>query len=246
MGVLARSLDDVKLFSKAIDLFIGRPIPARESIDECRFAFVKTDQFGIEGSEDLEIAWAQAKQILSSAGCSIEELDLGEKYEGWMGPDGRYTQMCRAEAGVSMRREYVIGQDEMGKDLPAWCENDITPEALLSARDELAVLRPEFDTIVKRYDAIITPTLPDVAPDISSGGRPYFNSLWTGLHVPTVHVPGFAGADGMPMGLTLVGARFQDQGLLEVAQKVARLWIGADGGKMKKVPAPQGAIHVKP
>jgi len=50
----------------------------------------------------------------------------------------------------------------------------------------------------------------------------------------------------MPMCLTLVGARFQDQDLLEVAQKVAALWIGADFGKKKKVPAPKGAIHVKP
>jgi hypothetical protein len=64
--------------------------------------------------------------------------------------------------------------------------------------------------------------------------------------VPTVHVPGFAGEDGLPMGLTLVGARFKDQALLEVAQTVAGVWIGADGGKMKKVPAPDGAVHVKP
>jgi amidase len=246
MGILARSVDDLKLFAQAIDLFNKRPAPTLKALSECRFAFVKTDQFETEGSEDLKAVWEQAKQVLISAGCSVEEIDLGEKYEGWMGPDGRFTQMCRAEAGVCMRREYVIGKEQMGKDLPAWCENDITPETLLSARDDLAVLRPDFDKIANRYDAIITPTLSDVAPDVSSGGRPYFNSLWTGLHAPTVHVPGFAGADGMPMGLTLVGARFKDQALLEVAQVVAGIWIGADEGKLKKVPAPEGVVHVKP
>lgn len=246
MGILARSIDDFKLFAQAIELFKGRPAPKKKAINQCEFAFVKTDQFDLEASDDLKNVWEQAKKALVATGALVDILDLGDKYEGWMGPEGRFTQMCRAEAGVCMRREYVIGKDLMGKDLPAWCENAITPEALLLARDDLAFLRPDFDKIASRYDAIITPTLPDVAPDVSSGGRPYFNSLWTGLHAPTVHVPGFAGADGMPMGLTLVGARFKDSDLLEVAQAVAGVWIGADGGKMKKVPAPEGVVHVKP
>jgi amidase len=246
MGILARSVDDLKLFSHAIDLFKGRPLPQKKPVNQCEFAFVKTDQFDLEASDDLKAVWEQAKKELVATGAMVDVLDLGPKYEGWMGPDGRFTQMCRAEAGVNMQREYVIGKDQMGKDLPAWCENDITPETLLCARDDLAILRPDFDRIVGQYDAIITPTLPDVAPDVSSGGRRYFNSIWTGLHMPTVHVPGFAGADGMPMGMTLVGARFKDQDLLEVAQVVAGVWIGADGGDMKRVPAPEGVVHVRP
>jgi len=246
IGILARSVADLKLFAHAINLFKGRPTPAQRPVNQCRFAFVKTDQFDIEGSNDLKVVWAQAKQLLLATGCQVEQIDLGPKYEGWMGPDGRFTQMCRSEGGVAMQREYVVGKTQMGEGLPAWVDNDINPLEMLRARDDLSALRPEFDEIVSRYDAIITPTLPDTAPLVTSGGRPYFNSLFTGLHVPTVHVPGFAGEDGMPMGLTLVGGRFKDQDLLEVAEVVAEVWIGADGGKLKRIPAPEGAVHVKP
>lgn len=227
-------------------MFKGRPTPKQKPINQCKFAFFKTDQFDIEGSDDIKVVWESAKQLLVDAGCIVEEVDLGPKYEGWMGPDGRFTQMCKAEGGVAMKREYVIGKNQMGEGLLDWVDNDINPFEMLKARDELSILRPEFDEIVSRYDAIITPTLPDTAPVVTSGGRPGYNSLFTGLHVPTVHIPGFAGEDGMPMGLTLVGGRFKDQDLLEVAKLVAEVWIGADGGKLKRIPAPEGVVHVKP
>jgi amidase len=176
----------------------------------------------------------------------VEEIDLGSKYKGWMGAQGRFTQIVKAEGGVAMKREYVIGKGQMGEGLPEWVDNDINPFVMLKARDELAALRPDFDAIAGQYDAIITPTVPNTAPPVTVGDRPGFNSLFTGLHVPTVHIPGFAGEDGMPMGLTLVGARYKDQDLLEVARVVAEVWIGADGGKLKRVPAPEGTVHVKP
>jgi Asp-tRNA(Asn)/Glu-tRNA(Gln) amidotransferase A subunit family amidase len=217
-----------------------------KSINQCKIAFYKTDQFQPEVSEDLVNTWEKAKHLLSDKGCIVEEIDLGSKYNGWMGAQGRFTQIILAEGGVAMKREYVVGKEQMGEGLSGWVDKSIDPLVMLKARHELAALRPEFDAIAGQYDAIITPTLPDTAPPVTSGGRPGFNSLFTGLHVPTVHVPGFAGEDGMPMGLTLVGARYKDQDLLEVAKMVAEVWIGADGGKLKRVPAPEGVVHVKP
>lgn len=248
LGFHARSISDFELIAKALDLFKGRrPANLMKPIGQHKFAFIKTDEFEPEATDDLKAIWEQAKQVLSATGASVIELDLGKTYAGWSGPDGKFTDMCAVEGAVALQRECVVGGDEVGTGVFEWFAKDISFESMLAARDELAILKPDFDSIVSQYDAIIAPTVHNVAPIAGQGGGlPFFGSLWTGLGVPTVHVPGFAGESGMPMGLTLVGARYKDQDLLEVARAVAGVWIGADGGKMRKIPAPEGVVHIQP
>lgn len=226
---------DFDLIVQTLDLFKGRAAKPRKLVGQCNFAFVKTDQFDPEASDDLKRVWEQAKQTLLATGAGVKELDLGNKFEGWMGPDGKFTDLCAAEGAVTLQRECVVGGSRVGQGVYGWFAKDIPFEKMLGIRDQLANLRPDFDSICSQYDAIITPTVHNVAPVAGQGGGlPFFGSLWTGLGVPTVHVPGFAGESGMPMGLSLVGARYPDQNLLEVAKTVAEVWIGADEGRMKE------------
>jgi Asp-tRNA(Asn)/Glu-tRNA(Gln) amidotransferase A subunit family amidase len=48
--------------------------------------------------------------------------------------------------------------------------------------------------------------------------------MWTILHVPVLNVIGFKGENGMPVGLTLVGARYADRSLLYAAKTVGALF----------------------
>ena len=48
--------------------------------------------------------------------------------------------------------------------------------------------------------------------------------MWTFLHAPVLNVIGFKGENGMPVGLTLVGARYADRGLLHAAKTVGPLF----------------------
>ena len=52
--------------------------------------------------------------------------------------------------------------------------------------------------------------------------------MWTLLHVPVVNIPGFTGAKNLPIGLSLVGARYQDRELLQAAEYVGRLFSAED------------------
>ena len=45
--------------------------------------------------------------------------------------------------------------------------------------------------------------------------------MWTILHAPCVTIPGFKGPRGLPIGVTIGGARYGDARLLEVAATVA-------------------------
>ena len=49
-------------------------------------------------------------------------------------------------------------------------------------------------------------------------GDASFNSMWTLLHVPVINLPGFVGPSGMPVGLSLVAARYKDRHLLAMAK----------------------------
>lgn len=48
--------------------------------------------------------------------------------------------------------------------------------------------------------------------------------MWTVLHQPVVNVPGFTGAHGLPIGLSLVAPRYNDVHLVEVAKQVGKVF----------------------
>lgn len=52
--------------------------------------------------------------------------------------------------------------------------------------------------------------------------------------MPVINVPAFKGEDDMPVGISLVAARYRDQQLLEVAKAVGPLLV-AEGGWVSKL-----------
>lgn len=44
--------------------------------------------------------------------------------------------------------------------------------------------------------------------------------MWTILHAPAINVPGLRGADGMPVGLTVVGGRYTEQRVIDIAERL--------------------------
>jgi Asp-tRNA(Asn)/Glu-tRNA(Gln) amidotransferase A subunit family amidase len=52
---------------------------------------------------------------------------------------------------------------------------------------------------------------------LGSTGDPLFNRTWTLLGTPCVHLPGFAGPAGLPVGVQLVGRAGDDATTLAAA-----------------------------
>jgi Asp-tRNA(Asn)/Glu-tRNA(Gln) amidotransferase A subunit family amidase len=89
----------------------------------------------------------------------------------------------------------------------------------LSALDMPAILNAGLDEIFDRCDAILTLAAPGAAPaGLESTGNAIFNSLWTLCGNPCVTLPVFETAEGLPMGVQLVGRRHQDGRLLRTAR----------------------------
>lgn len=57
--------------------------------------------------------------------------------------------------------------------------------------------------------------------------------MWTILQVPCLNIPGFAGENGLPVGLTLVGARYHDLHVLHVGKAIGEVFGKGGGFKHK-------------
>jgi aspartyl-tRNA(Asn)/glutamyl-tRNA(Gln) amidotransferase subunit A len=113
-----------------------------------------------------------------------------------------------ADAYAPRLRAYV----EAGQLIPA--------AAYLHAQRLRRRARSELDLLLERYDALLLPTASNVAPDPSTTGDPTFQAPWTLLGLPAISLPTGLSAEGLPFGTQLVGARWNEAGLLALARWV--------------------------
>jgi Asp-tRNA(Asn)/Glu-tRNA(Gln) amidotransferase A subunit family amidase len=92
----------------------------------------------------------------------------------------------------------------------------------LAALDWKPVLGAGIDEILQRADAILCPAAPGPAPKgLGTTGSAIFNGLWTWLGLPAITLPLLESADGLPMGVQIVGRHGEDARLLRTAQWLA-------------------------
>lgn len=226
LGWYGRSVEDLELF---ISLFAMKDDAVPRSLSDTgvrglKFGFVKTmvwDQAG----EGTRRAFEDGKARLVAAGAEVEEMEFPDEFvdlPAW------HTVMLYSDGRVSFLPEYRIGKASLAADLVEHVEeaHGYTRKQYLDACDGIAALRPKWDAIANRYDAVVAPSVPDIAPEgLERTGSAVFQSFWTALHVPIVNVPGFRGEDNMPIGLSLTAARYKDQALLNVAREVGKVWV---------------------
>ncbi|ORY24021.1 amidase signature domain-containing protein [Naematelia encephala] len=249
LGLYARSITDLELLAKVFRIEDDvPPPPVPKPLSESKFAYVKTNMWdaGSGPSPELIAAWDKSKKLLVDAGATVVDLELPPEFDTIGG--NRHLHIMLGEGRVNFLSEYMIDKDNLDDGLAGHVENrsGISRKMLLAAYDSIAALRPEIDAIAGQYDAIVTPSVPGEAwMGLEKTGDARFCSMWTALHVPCVNVPGFASENGMPIGLTLVAPRYEDQRLLNVSKAVAGAWLKADEEKLLKIPAPEGAIHTQ-
>ena len=124
----------------------------------------------------------------------------------------------------SFSRYYEQGRDRLSDTLIGMIEEGRRVLAVDYARalDSIELLGAALDEILERYDAIVTPAATGEAPAIETTGSPVFCTLWTYCGVPAVTVPLLTGANGLPVGVQIVGARGNDARLLRTANWIVR------------------------
>jgi len=94
------------------------------------------------------------------------------------------------------------------------------PRAVVRAQQARAVLRRRCDAIFERIDLLSTPSQPDVAPPLNTPGSIAFTAPFNLLGWPAISLPAGAGADGLPLGLQLIGKPWDEATVLRAARVV--------------------------
>jgi Asp-tRNA(Asn)/Glu-tRNA(Gln) amidotransferase A subunit family amidase len=130
------------------------------------------------------------------------------------------------EMASNFEREWTHGRDKLSQPLRTLIERgrDVKAVDYQRALRGIAPAAASLDDLfMERYDAILTPAAPGVAPKgLAATGDPRFCTLWTLLGMPAVSLPLMQGASGLPLGVQLVGRRNFDARLLRTAR-----WLGA-------------------
>ncbi|KAK5110429.1 hypothetical protein LTR62_005780 [Meristemomyces frigidus] len=233
LGLYARSVEDLKVLASVFGLKDDRvPEVKEDGVRGLRFGVLKTMVWEHAGP-GLKDAMAKGVGLLKARGAEVTEFEFPSTFSKL--PDW-HTIILKSDGRTAFRPEYLTAKDQLDQSLIEHVEetHGYTRRDYLEAYDGVAALRPKWDEIASRYDAVIVPSVPDEAPEgIASTGNAIFNSMWTALHVPVINVPGFGGQNGMPIGLSLTASRYHDQALLEVAKVVGEVWEKEGGWTSK-------------
>ena len=238
MFQLSRSLDHVGLFARSIDdlaLLLEelvahderdpdsqprarvpyRQVTAEEPPLPPTFGFVKAPRWA-QVEPDAKEAFGELVQRL---GARIEEIDLvstSEEMLGW------HAAVSGPEVALNLRHEWETGRDQLSPALQARIERGRAVSGLeyLEARGRVPQLIASFTELFEqRYDALLTPAAFGTAPaGLESTGDPAYCALWTLCGMPALSVPLMEGANGLPLGVQLVGSRHGDARLLRTAR----------------------------
>jgi Asp-tRNA(Asn)/Glu-tRNA(Gln) amidotransferase A subunit family amidase len=238
MFQLSRTLDHVGLFARAIEdlallleQVVGhderdldtRPrarVPYRAIASEepplpPMFAFVKTGRWD-DVEPDAREAFAELTALL---GDRVEEIELATpaaETAEW------HRTIMDAELALNLEREWQRGRGRLSDSLRARIEHghEVRGPDYLRALARIPQLRGSFTELFEqRYDAILTPAASGTAPaGLASTGDPAFCTLWTLTGMPAVSLPIMRGANGLPLGVQLVGPPHGDARLLRTAR----------------------------
>jgi len=235
VGLFARSIEDVALLMEQLIGYDERDpdtrprarvpfqaICSEEPPLEPMLAFVKTPHWE-RADADTKEAFSE---LLETLGDRVEELELfASAAEAW----DRHKTIMEAEMAANFEREWRTGRDKLSSQLQSLIERGREVRAIDYQRTlrSIGPVAASFDELfMERYDAILTPAALGTAPKgLGATGDPVFCSLWTLLGMPAMSLPLMQGANGLPLGVQLVGRRNFDARLMRTAR-----WLAARVG----------------
>lgn len=188
IGFYARSVVDLNLLADVFALEDDQPPTSSFSLQGARIAICKTMVWPQAGY-GLVNAMIKAIELLRANGVTVEEIefpehlhDLPEWYSIIFNSDGRTAFLPECRVDKSCVSDQIVGHVEN--------RMKISRAAQLKAFDNIAAARPVVDSMLSQYDAVLTPSVPDEAPEgIESTGSAAFCQIWTVNIRPSSFVP---------------------------------------------------------
>lgn len=217
IGLFAARVRDAAFAAAAIsgrDLDIGA-----ETASGPRIAVVRTAR-AASASADAHAALDAAARAAEAHGARVFDLELPEALEA---ADAIHGTVQDFEAALSLGDELAYDGEQFTPLLRAHLEaaRTIPADVYDGARRTAKRARHALGDMFAEVDAILTFSAPGPAPEgYATTGSAIFNRLWTLMGCPAINVAGLSAADGMPVGVQVVGRFGRDRQALAVANLV--------------------------
>ncbi len=174
--------------------------------------------FHDNADEETRRNFANAAEGLSRAGAQVEELTLPESINTAV-EDHRLIMSVEA-SGFHQPMYEKQAQDYQPKmrEMIRW---GLEIDSATYSRTLERRLRYISDMcqLADQADVLLTPSTPTPAlPDLTNTGNTIFQGTWTYCGIPAITLPSGLAASGLPFGIQLIGAPFEEMRLLEAAR----------------------------
>ena len=231
VGVFGRTVEDVALLAQtlaghdpddAATRLRARP-PLQEAVLSDpplppTLGFVRTPLWARMDADARE-AFEELNELLSGR---VAEFELPDSATGVL---DLHRTVMEADLAASFDDEYERGRDHLSMSLRQQIERGraVSVRDYRQALARAEVISAAMDSVFDHYDALLTPATFGAAPaGLDHTGDPAMCTLWTFLGVPAISLPLLHAANGLPLGVQLVGRRDDDARLLRTAQWLSR------------------------
>ncbi|KAL2826488.1 amidase signature domain-containing protein [Aspergillus cavernicola] len=207
-GFFARSVEDLQLLADVFALEDDEP--ARDvPLKDVYVALIKTPMW-LQAGAGAVAAMGKAAIIPQKCGVQVEDVSFPGS------PEGNTGNKANLAAEICDLVENTANYSHKEK----W---KLVIRTLICGLNNLAA----------KYSVIPTPSAVDEGPlGFDNMGRATFDTLWTAkFHMPAINIPAFRGANGMPIGISLVAPQFRDQHLLRISKIIGEVLMDDNGGR---------------
>jgi amidase len=235
----ARMLDALVGFSRLSPISVAPPwksalaeVAASRDAKGLRIAYV-TDIAGIGVDTEIDTICRKTALSLRAAGASVEEISFDAS-------DGKVPyQAWRGLWMVGQQLANLDRLEEFGANLKGNVKAGlkVTPLDFAAAEKARAALFQKFRALFEHYDLLVTPASPvkqfpveQNFPTEVNGKKLENYTDWiagsfliTLMSLPGGSVPAGLSSEGLPVGLQIVGARFEEPKILSLAKLIQQM-----------------------
>lgn len=224
LKIFSWSLDTIGVFGKGVEdaAFGAATLTGRDwrvdgsSPGASHIAVVHTHLWK-EASGEMRQAVETAARLAEKAGAKVSTVELpGIFSDAFAAHQVIQDHEAALALGFEFDRHGASLSQILRETLAAGRE--ISPVDYDNAKEIAREARRNLGDFFREFDVILTPSAPGAAPNgLGSTGSSIFNRVWTLMGVPCINVPGLMSANGLPLGVQLVGPYGKDRKTLLAA-----------------------------